>query len=203
MPKVKLEEWEREHVEKITKLEHDRIGLTNGNRKATIACGKELRKLQEKQKKQQEVAKARGEDPVTWKEYADDKQKTASGSFPNSVQCGKYMLVYTYRAAWEPDMSLDKAYKAARAWKENGGNPPLPVKVSVDGRLIAVMPRRLGKSRDILEKFNGKEDLDALAVSEGWSEGNLAAAERVLEETRKEISLALNRLRKMRKEVSA
>lgn len=159
--------------------------------------GKRLLALQKEQKKEQEAAKSRGEPAQTWKEFVED-QKRVRDSFPHEANCRKYMRIVQYPGAYESGMSVKEAYKMATKWKKNGGNPPPTAKVSIKTRLPNQIGNAVGRAVNKLVKYNSIEDWSDNAKAEKWSSDDFAGMEETLTAMRKEISIALNKLKKLR-----
>ena len=199
MPKVKLEDWEREEIEAITNCQVETITMAKGCRETAIKIGRKLRSLQKKQKKVQNAAKERGEEPQEWKEYLGEK-KDSYESFPSPAMCVRYTLVSIYPKAYEPGMSLDKAYREAGKWKKNQGAPPDKT-VATPNRFLAQLLKKVGSAELKLERCN-TEDWAAIAAEEQWSDDEITGAEEGLVLTRQEINQALQNLRAVKSEVA-
>ena len=73
-------------------------------RERVLRMGKTLRLMQTKQKVEQVEAKQRGETPVTWKEWLEDKNGTGC-RLPSERQCRYYALISRYPGAYKQGMS--------------------------------------------------------------------------------------------------
>ena len=186
-------------VDVIAELEAGITGDSVSVKTKVIHEGKFLRKLQKVQKKQQDAAKATGEQPQTWKEYlieVRDKKLAAGQPFPEYYACTRYMRISQYPGAYEAGMSIREAYKMATAWKKNGGSPPLTSKLAIKVRLPNQIMFHVGKAKNKLEDYNSsKVDWSEKAETEKWDEDDFAGMERVLESIRKEASIALSKLK--------
>ena len=128
-------------------------------RKRVLSMGKELRKMQKAQKKEQD------DTGQTWKDWCEE-QKGLRETFPAITQTKWYILVARYPAAYKEGMSIKEAYKEAGKWKQNGGSAPLPAKVTIKrvlARICAAASRVSRGMENAVEK-----DLAAIATEEDW-----------------------------------
>ena len=188
--------WDEQLVSKICDNQEESIGLARGKREVVIRCGKLLKKLQKVQKEQQKAAKSRGEEPQVWENYAKDKN-VQDERFPSPVTCRRYMLVSTYPGAYEPDMSLDQAYRMAGKWKKNQGKPPGKT-VAVSNRFLAQLLKKLGSAELKLERCNEK-DWSEIAAKEQWTDDEIEGANEALFLTAQEIRVAIAKLQTVQK----
>lgn len=159
--------------------------------------GKRLLALQKEQKKEQEAAKERGEPAQTWKEFCAE-QKGHRATFPGLTQTKHYMRIVQYAGAYESGMSVKEAYKMATKWKKNGGNPPPTAKVSIKTRLPNQIGNAVGRAVNKLVRYNSIEDWSQNEKAEKWTTDDFAGMEETLVAMRKEIGIALSKLKKLR-----
>lgn len=164
-------------------------------RKRVLRMGKILTALQKEQKKEQEKAKARGEQPQAWKEWCEE-QKVSRGHFPAYEQTRRYTLVARYPKAYESGMSIKEAYKQAGKWKKNGGNPPPKEKTVIKSRpliTIGAAAAKLERKMDDLAQHNIAE----LATTQKWSSDEVAGAKDAVTLLRQACNLFLSKLNEL------
>jgi hypothetical protein len=190
-----------ERLDRVCELESEQTEVVRHIRQKVLEEGKHLRALQKEQKKEQNAAKERGEQPQTWKEWVAE-QKGRRASFPGVQQTKAYMRISQFPGAYEKGMSVKEAYKNATAWKKNGGSPPPESKVAVQTRLPNQIGNWVGKACNKLERQNEVEDWSTVASDEGWTDDDFTGMENVLLECRQEINHSLRKLRAIKETVS-
>jgi hypothetical protein len=91
-------------------------------------------------------------------------------------------------------MSLKEAYKEAGKWKKNGGNPPLPEKVTIKARPLITIGAAAGKLNGKIEKLLA-ENLTELAGEQSWTEDEVLGATDELTLLRQACNHLLNELK--------
>jgi len=190
-----------ERLDRVCELESEQTEVVRHIRQKVLEEGKHLRALQKDQKKEQNAAKERGEEPQTWADWVQSVNE-ARPRFPHEADCRKYMRISQFPGAYEKGMSVKEAYKNATAWKKNGGSPPPESKVAIQTRLPNQLGNWVGKACNKLERQNEVEDWSGVAADEGWTDDDFTGMENVLLECRQEINHSLRKLRAIKEVVS-
>jgi len=190
-----------ERLDRVCELESEQTEVVRHIRNKVLEEGKHLRALQKDQKKEQNAAKDRGEEPQMWKDWIA-KQQVTRGHLPSHRQCTWYMRISQFPGAYEKGMSVKEAYKNATAWKNNGGSPPPESKVAIQTRLPNQLGNWVGKACNKLERQNEVEDWSEIAADECWTDDDFTGIENVLMECRQEINHSLRKLRAIKEVVS-
>ncbi len=87
-------------AKEVADLQKQLDGDGETTRERVLRMGKTLRLMQTKQKIEQVEAKQRGETPVTWKEWLEEK-KAREEPFPSAANCNRYALISRYPVTWK------------------------------------------------------------------------------------------------------
>lgn len=165
-------------------------GTAKDMRSRVIRMGRRLRELQKLQKEEQ------AETGQTWEEWCAE-QKQARGTFPESTNVRRYMLIARYPGAYKQGMSIKEAYRQAGAWKKNGGDPPLTEKKAIKARPLITIGAMAGKLERKIEAL-GETDFCEAACQQSWSDDEVLGATEALTLLRQSCNAMLHKLAELR-----
>ena len=172
-------------------------GDLEDTRTRVIRMGKQLRKMQIEQKKEQQAAKERGEEPTTWVDWCDTK-RSETDFFPGATRAKHYALISKYPKAYAKGMSIDQAYREAGKWKKNGGNPPDTEKKTVSRPLLLIQKTssQLHRRVEAVCKQFAEDEHGSAGVAEKqkWEDDEIEGTRESLEETRKDCLMLIRQL---------
>ncbi len=182
----------------VASLQKQIDGNDETTRERVLRMGKKLRLMQKQQKIEQVEAKQRGETPVTWKEWLEEK-KTHDASFPGQQHCNRYALISRYPGAYKQSMSIKEAYRQAGQWKANGGKPPIKEKKTSTNPLVLVGHKASPFERNVKAINDMIADSDVVRVADQlqWDEDIVEGCRESVQTTIKEARILLNHLNQL------
>lgn len=185
-------------AKQISDLQKQLDGEGETTRERVLRMGKTLRLMQTKQKIEQVEAKQRGETPVTWKEWLEEKKRNDS-LFPHDSLCNRYALISRYPGAYKEGMSIKEAYRHAGQWKENGGNPPIKEKKTTTNPLVLVSHKASPFERKVkvINDMIAESDVVSVADELKWDEDIIEGCRECVQTTIKEARILLNHLNQL------
>ena len=185
-------------AKQIADLQKQLDGEGETTRERVLRMGKTLRLMQTKQKIEQVEAKQRGETPVTWKEWLEEK-KRHDGAFPSDRMVNRYALISRYPGAYKQGMSIKEAYRHAGQWKENGGNPPIKEKKTTTNPLVLVSHKASPFERKVkvINDMIAESDVVSVADELKWDEDIIEGCRECVQTTIKEARILLNHLNQL------
>jgi len=185
-------------AKKVAELQKQLDGDGETTRERVLRMGKTLRLMQTKQKIEQVEAKQRGETPVTWKEWLEEK-KAREEPFPSAANCKRYALISRYPGAYKQGMSISEAYRHAGQWKANGGNPPIKEKKTTTNPLVLVSHKASPFERKVkvINDMIAESDIVSVADELKWDEDIIEGCRESVQTTIKEARILLNHLNQL------
>jgi len=185
-------------AKQIADLQKQLDGEGETTRERVLRMGKTLRLMQTKQKIEQVEAKQRGETPVTWKEWLEEKNVPGE-RLPSELQCRRYALISRYPGAYKQGMSIKEAYRHAGQWKENGGNPPIKEKKTTTNPLVLVSHKASPFERKVkvINDMIAESDVVSVADELKWDEDIIEGCRECVQTTIKEARILLNHLNQL------
>lgn len=185
-------------AKEVADLQKQLDGEGETTRERVLRMGKTLRLMQTKQKIEQVEAKQRGETPVTWKEWVEEK-KYDNRTFPGWEKVNRYALISRYQGAYKQGMSIKEAYRHARQWKANGGNPPIKEKKTTANPLVLVSHKASPFERKVkvINDMIAESDIVSVADELKWDEDIIEGCRECVQTTIKEARILLNHLNQL------
>ena len=182
----------------VASLQKQIDGNDETTRERVLRMGKKLRLMQKQQKIEQVEAKQRGDTPVTWKEWLEEK-KAHEEPFPSAANCKRYALISRYPGAYKQSMSIREAYRQAGQWKANGGKPPIKEKKTSTNPLVLVGHKASPFERNVKAINDMIADSDVVRVADQlqWDEDIVEGCRESVQTTIKEARILLNHLNQL------